>query len=106
MKVKCQGSAWEQRYAELVAELGEPEHPEFVSYHQSWVESTGPKSAEELQAMSIGEIVRLNGTTACGSTSASIPSTVRLAISASMPPHLTGRGLISASSQTEAMKTE
>ena len=32
--------------------------PEFVSYHQSWVGSTGPKSAEELQAMSIGEIVR------------------------------------------------
>jgi hypothetical protein len=51
-------AAWQQRYAELVIELGEPEPPESVSYPGSWVGPTGPKGIEELQAMSVGEIVQ------------------------------------------------
>jgi hypothetical protein len=48
---------WKQRYNEWVSELGEPEHPEFVSYTTSWVGPTSPKSITDLSLMSIEEIV-------------------------------------------------
>ncbi len=49
---------WGARYAQLVAELGEPEHPEFQSY-SSGVESgpTSPITAQELGALSVEEVV-------------------------------------------------
>ena len=49
---------WKQRYEELVTELGEPEHPEFASYSESWVGPTSPKSAEELKKMTVLDIVK------------------------------------------------
>jgi hypothetical protein len=49
---------WRQRYDAWVADLGEPEHPEFVSYTSGgWVGPTSPKTAEELAAMGVEEIV-------------------------------------------------
>lgn len=49
---------WKHRYDELVAELGEPEHPEFVSYTTGGsFASTSPKSPEDLGSMSVEEIV-------------------------------------------------
>lgn len=48
---------WKERYQVLVAEYGEPEHPEFVSYSEGWVGPTSPKTTEELHAMSVVEIV-------------------------------------------------
>ncbi|RMG26830.1 MAG: hypothetical protein D6724_00975 [Armatimonadetes bacterium] len=47
---------WEQRYSEIVAELGEPEHPDFVSYTTTWTGPTSPKEVHELEAMSAREI--------------------------------------------------
>jgi len=49
---------WKQRYEKLVTELGEPEHPEFVSYSKGWVGPTSPKSAEELKAMTVSDIAK------------------------------------------------
>jgi hypothetical protein len=46
-------AAWKQRYEALVTECGEPQHPEFMS----WVGPTSPKSAEELKAMAVADIV-------------------------------------------------
>jgi hypothetical protein len=52
--------SWKKRYERLVAEIGEPEHPEFASYSRGgWVGPTSPKSAEELQGMTVSEIVKL-----------------------------------------------
>ncbi|MCA1724452.1 MAG: hypothetical protein LC748_09445 [Thermomicrobia bacterium] len=48
---------WARRYAALVADLGEPEHPEFLSYATSWIGPTSPKTAEELAAMTVTEVV-------------------------------------------------
>jgi hypothetical protein len=49
---------WRQRYNAWVADLGEPEHPEFVSYTSGgWVGPTSPKTAEELAAMGVEKIV-------------------------------------------------
>ncbi len=53
---------WKQRYDEWVTEVGEPEHPEFVSYGGSWVGPTSPKSAEDLRSMNVEEIVTFLGT--------------------------------------------
>lgn len=48
---------WRQRYEGLVAEYGEPEHPDFVTWVSGgWVGPTSPKSGEELQAMPIADI--------------------------------------------------
>jgi hypothetical protein len=47
---------WKRRYAELVAELGQKEYPEFDSYTTEWVGPTSPKSAKELKSMSLEEI--------------------------------------------------
>lgn len=49
---------WKEFYDELVAEIGEPEHPEFVSYITTLVGPTSPKSVQELSAMSIDDIVQ------------------------------------------------
>jgi hypothetical protein len=49
---------WKSRYNELKQELGEPEHPEFLSYTTGgFVGPTSPKKAEELQSMSVTDIV-------------------------------------------------
>ncbi len=50
-------SDWKGRYDDLVKNLGEPEHPEFVSYSTSWVGPTSPKSAADLRSMGIEELV-------------------------------------------------
>lgn len=47
---------WEECYEQLVAELGEPEHPEFPSWSGVWVGPTSPKTAEELRHMSVEEV--------------------------------------------------
>jgi len=50
--------AWRERYEALVAELGEPEHPEFEVYIDSgWTGPTSLKSAGNLRAMSIDDII-------------------------------------------------
>jgi hypothetical protein len=49
---------WRLRHDALVAEHGEQEHPEFaVHVGTTWVGPTSPKSAEELRAMTPGELV-------------------------------------------------
>lgn len=49
---------WKRRYKTLMEELGEPEHPEFpVHIGTGWIGPTSPKTLEELQGMSITEIV-------------------------------------------------
>jgi hypothetical protein len=49
---------WQERYRTLVERYGEPEHPEFPVYTEGgWVGPTSPKTAEELKAMSVAEIV-------------------------------------------------
>lgn len=48
---------WKQRYEALVAEFGEPEHPEFGTYITSWTGPTSPKSAGDLRAMSVDDII-------------------------------------------------
>lgn len=48
---------WKQRYETLVAELGEPEHPEFGTYITSWTGPTSPKSAGDLRTMSVDDII-------------------------------------------------
>jgi len=48
---------WKKRYAELVKELGEPEHPEFVSYGFTWSGPSSPKTVEELRSTDVKELV-------------------------------------------------
>lgn len=48
---------WKGRCQSLVEKYGAKEHPEFPFYAGSWEGPTSPKSAEELQAMSVAEIV-------------------------------------------------
>jgi hypothetical protein len=47
---------WEKRYQDIVAEVGEPKHPDFVSYISSWTGPTSPKEAHELEQMSPNDI--------------------------------------------------
>lgn len=50
---------WRRRYAGLVDELGEPDHPEFVSYTSPmWVGPTSPTSAEDLSSMDVDRLLR------------------------------------------------
>lgn len=49
---------WRKRYEELVNEFGEPEHPEFPVYSKEGVGPVSPKSADELGAMSVEDIVK------------------------------------------------
>lgn len=49
---------WQERYRTLIDNYGEPDHVEFPVYTEGgWVGPTSPKSAEELKAMSIPDIV-------------------------------------------------
>lgn len=51
---------WKKRYEEMVAEFGEPDHPEFASYSKGvQVGPTSPKVAAELEGMSVSEIIKL-----------------------------------------------
>ncbi len=49
---------WESKYEALVAEVGEPEHPEFISYQEMRMGIPSPKSAEELNEMTTPELVQ------------------------------------------------
>lgn len=49
---------WKHRYEELIAEVGEPEHPEFAVYTEAgWVGPTSPKAGDELGTMAVAAIV-------------------------------------------------
>lgn len=48
--------AWQRRYALIVAEVGEPEHPDFVSYTTSRMGPTSPVAIADLEAMSPPEV--------------------------------------------------
>jgi hypothetical protein len=51
---------WKDRYEKLVAEIGPAEHPEFAWYpgqDTTWGGPTSPKSIDELDAMSVGDLV-------------------------------------------------
>jgi len=49
---------WRERYRELVRQYGKPDHPEFPVYTEGgWVGPTSPKTADELKAMSVTEVV-------------------------------------------------
>lgn len=49
---------WKQRYEALVQQFGEPQDPEMVPRAEAvWVGPRSPKSQEELDAMSIAEVV-------------------------------------------------
>jgi len=49
---------WKRRYEELVAEFGEPEHPEFSSYSgATWEGPFSPKTADELQKISVTDVI-------------------------------------------------
>ncbi len=48
---------WAEKHRSLVAELGEPEHPEFpVGRGGSWVGPTSPRTAEQLEQMNDEEL--------------------------------------------------
>ncbi|MDE2795299.1 MAG: hypothetical protein OXL34_10815 [Gemmatimonadota bacterium] len=49
---------WKKRYTAIIAELGEPEHPDFTSYTTSWMGPTSPVSGEELGSLSPEEIAQ------------------------------------------------
>ena len=46
------------RYHRLVAEFGEAEHPEFLTYHTSWTGPTSPATADELRSKTPDEVVQ------------------------------------------------
>ena len=48
---------WKKLYARIVEELGEPEHPDFTSYTTSWMGPTSPVRVEDVEAMSISEVL-------------------------------------------------
>ncbi len=50
-------NGWKDLYAQLTEELGEPEHPEFISFTRSWTGPTSPKVVEELKLMTVEEVV-------------------------------------------------
>ncbi len=47
---------WEKCYADIITELGEPEHPDFITYSASWSGPTSPKYTDELETMSADDI--------------------------------------------------
>ncbi len=49
---------WQEKYDDLVANVDEPEHPEFISYHEVRMGIPSPKSAEELNEMTTPELVQ------------------------------------------------
>ncbi|MHB8172963.1 MAG: hypothetical protein ACYDFU_00690 [Nitrospirota bacterium] len=48
---------WRKKYDELVKELGEPEHPDFASYSESWSGPISPISADQLKKKTPNEVV-------------------------------------------------
>jgi hypothetical protein len=49
---------WKQRYETLVQQFGEPQDPEMLPAHEAvWVGPRTPKSQEELDAMSLAEVI-------------------------------------------------
>ena len=48
---------WKNRYARIVEEVGEPEHPDFTSYATSWMGPTSPMGVKDLEAMSTSEVL-------------------------------------------------
>ncbi len=48
---------WERRYARIVGEMGEPEHPDFTSYATTWMGPTSPVGVDDLEAMSTSEVL-------------------------------------------------
>ena len=54
---------WKERYRNLCGKYGEPEHPEFPVYTEGGrVGPTSPKTADELKAMSLAELLEFLGT--------------------------------------------
>lgn len=50
---------WRDRYTALVKRFGEPEHPDFLSYHYPiWSGPTSPRDANEITAMSVEELTK------------------------------------------------
>lgn len=47
---------WKRRYAGIVAEVGEPDHPDFVSYTATWTGPTSPVGVKDLEEMSAPEV--------------------------------------------------
>jgi len=47
---------WEERYKVIVDELGEPEHPDFLSPVRMWTGPTSPKETHDLEEMSAKDI--------------------------------------------------
>lgn len=54
---KCLPDEWSARYKTLVTEFGEPEPEKNGGITSGWVRPTSPKSAEELQNLSVTDIV-------------------------------------------------
>jgi hypothetical protein len=48
---------WQQLFSRLREEFCELDHPDFLFYMSSWVGPTSPHKAEELEAMSIEELI-------------------------------------------------
>lgn len=49
---------WQEKYEDLVSQLGQPEHPEFASYtSEVWEGPESPRTVEELEAMTVDDIV-------------------------------------------------
>lgn len=48
---------WQGRYQNLTEKHGNAEHPEFPAYMTEWIGPTSPKTADELKAMAVEEIV-------------------------------------------------
>lgn len=49
---------WTKLYENLVKEFGDPNHPEFSSYSESWIGPTSPKSPDDLKSMKVDAIVK------------------------------------------------
>lgn len=47
----CLDGEWKDKFEKLAKKYGEMEHPEFLSYHTSWVGPTSPLSIEELEKL-------------------------------------------------------
>ena len=48
---------WKKRYARIVEEVGEPEHPDCTSYTTSWMGPTSPVGVADLEAMATSEVL-------------------------------------------------
>ena len=57
--IKAQlSSEYKKRYEEMKKEFGIPDHPGFRSYISTWWGSTSPKDTQELQQMSVAELIQ------------------------------------------------